>query len=316
MDKLRSMMVFEKVVAEGGFAAAARALDLSPAVVTRSITDLEDRLGVRLVQRTTRRMALTTAGEVYLDRVRAILGEIADAEETVHSQAQAMSGALRITALPGIATHLVAPAIARFRQLHPAVTIELHADTLAARGIESSDITLLSDQMKAPAEAVVRRVVETRSILCASPEYLHRRGHPASPAGLLHHDLIVLQLGSMGGGGWQLTDEADPARVEFVRAEPVLTCNDHEAALRSTLEGVGISSQTLPVASPLLRSGRLVRVLAPWVSERHTLLAAFANRRHMPARTRAFLEILVRFATQVQADGVREDAPAAEGARA
>src|SRR4051812_15856214 len=111
MDRLQSMRVFEQVVAEGGFAAAARKLDLAPAVVTRLVGDLEKHLGVRLLQRTTRRLSLTPAGEEYLARLRAILGDLAEAEAMAHAHSREMTGTVRVAALPGLATHVLAPAI-------------------------------------------------------------------------------------------------------------------------------------------------------------------------------------------------------------
>lgn len=300
MDKLRSMMVFDQVVAENGFAAAARKLDIAPSVVTRYIGDLEDHLGVRLLQRTTRRLALTPAGDAYLERVRGILAELEGADEVARSHAQEMSGSIRVMSLPGMATHLVAPAVAEFRRQHPKVTIDLRSDVLASRAIESNDITLLTDQVSLPVDAVVRRVVDTTSVLCASPEYLRHHGEPGTPQELQQHAVVRLSLPDVGTGPWRLIDETDARREELVSVEPVLICNDHEAVLRSTVEGAGISSQALQVAAPLLRSGQLRRVLAPWVAERYTLIAAFASRRHMPTRTRAFLEHLIHHAEQLK----------------
>ena len=301
MDKLRSMMVFERVVKENGFGACARKLDISPAVVTRLIGELEDHLGVRLLQRTTRRLALTPAGEAYLDRVRGILAELEDAEEAARSHAREMSGSIRVMSLPGLAAHLVAPAVAAFRRQHRMVTLDLCSDMLASRAIEANDITLLTDQVAVPNETVVRRVVETTSILCASPDYLQRYGEPRSPQDLQKHAVVRLSFPDVGSGPLRLIDESDPGREESVSVSPVLTCNDHEAVLRSTLDGAGISSQALQVAAPMLRAGRLQRVLAPWIAERFTLIAAFASRRHMPTRTRAFLDHLIHYAEQSKA---------------
>jgi DNA-binding transcriptional LysR family regulator len=300
MDKLRSMMVFEQVVAENGFAACARKLDIAPAVVTRLVGDLEDHLGVRLLHRTTRRLALTSAGEAYLDRVRGILADLEGAEEVARSHALEMAGSIRVSSLPGVATHLVAPAVAEFRRQHPKVTLELRSDVLAAHTIEANDITLLTDQFVVPSETVVRRVAETTSILCASPDYLGRHGEPRLPQDLQQHAVVRLVMPDIAAGPLRLTDETDPRRVEAVSVSPVLSCNDHEAVLRSTMDGAGISSQTLQVVIPMLRSGQLRRVLAPWISERYTLIAAFASRRHMPTRTRAFLEHLIHFAEQAK----------------
>ena len=243
MDKLRSMRVFEQVVAENAFAAASRKLDIAPAVVTRLIADLEDHLGVRLLQRATRRLALTPAGGAYLDRVRGILAEIEEAQEVARSHAQEMSGSIRVSSLPGMATHLVAPAVAEFRRQHPKIIIELRSDVLASHTIEANDITLLTDHVVVPSDSVVRRVVESTSILCASPDYLGRHREPRLPQDLRQHAVVRLSLPDIVSEPLRLIDETDPRREEAVSVSPVLICNDHEAVLRSTLDGAGISSQ-------------------------------------------------------------------------
>lgn len=297
MDRLQSMKAFEQVVVENGFAAGARKLGVSPSVVTRLIGDLENYLGVRLLQRSTRRLVLTPAGETYLTRVRGILGDIENAEEAVNSHAREMSGIVRVAALPGMATHLVAPAIAEFRRLHPKVTIEMHSDMQAYRGIEEHDLTLLTDHVPLPSGAVVRPVVTSESIFCASPDYLRRHGEPQAPQELLQHAYIRVMFPGLPSSAIRFVHEKEPGRMEEVGVVPVLCCNDHEAVLRSTVEGAGISSQALQVAAPLLRAGTLQRVLTPWLAERFTLLACFASRRHVPTRTRAFLDHLIRHAT-------------------
>jgi DNA-binding transcriptional LysR family regulator len=293
VDKLQSMKVFKQVVAENSFSAGARKLGLSPPRVTRLVKELEDHLGVLLLQRTTRRLALTAAGKTYLDHVRSILSDVDAAEQAAHSHVREMSGSIRLLSLPGAATHVVAPAIAEFRRRHPKVTIDLRSDVLAARDIEGHDITLLIDQALIPDDVVVRRVVDGHSILCASPDYIRRHGSPRTPQDLREHALVRLVLPGVASDRLTLVDESDGRRAETVDVSPALTCNDHEAAMRSTLEGAGISSQAIQVAAPMLRSGQLQRVLAPWISERFTLMATFASGRHMPARIRAFLDHLV-----------------------
>jgi len=292
------MTAFAQVVAEGSFAACARRLAVSPAMVTRLISELEDHLGVRLLQRTTRKLALTPAGEVYLDRVRSLLAELDAVEDVTRSHAAAMSGTIRVSALPGIVTHLVAPAASMFRHQHPHVRFELRSDPLAARSIEEHDMTLLTDQVDVRSEAVVRRVVSGTSILCASPGYLGRHGTPSGAQELSEHNLVRLSLAEGATDRLMLIDEAVPSRSERVCVSPVLICNDHEAVLGATLAGAGISSQALPVIAPMLADGRLQRVLSPWISECFTLVAAFSSRRHLPMRVRSFLDHLIHFSEQ------------------
>ncbi len=298
MDRLQAMRVFEQVVAESGFAAAARKLDLPPSTVTRLVKDLEDHLGVQLLLRTTRRVALTPAGEAYIERVRNILGELDEAEEAVGDHAHEMSGSVRVLALPGLSTHLLAPAAAAFRRRHPKVTIDLRSDMQPALGLEGHDIALLTDEAALPADAVVRPLMDSRWVLCASPAYLARRGEPREPHELPHHEWIRLALPRAAVGPLKLAHDANPARHKSIELEASLDCNDHEAVLRGTLEGAGISAQTLQVAAPLMRSGQLRRVLPGWNAGCFTMIAIFATRRHMPARVRAFLEHLLQATTK------------------
>jgi DNA-binding transcriptional LysR family regulator len=266
------------------------------------VQHLEDHLGVQLLRRTTRRLALTAAGQAYLDRVREILSDVEAADEAAHSHAREMSGMIRVLSQPGMPTHLATPAIAEFRRQHPRITVELSCDVLASRDIEDHDITLLMDHVALPGDAVVRHVLDSHSILCASPDYIHRHGAPATPQALQHHALVRFVLTGVASHAIRLLDLTDGTREQMVDVQPVLTCNDHEAVLRSTLEGAGISSQAMQVAAPLLRSGQLQRVLSPWISERCTLVAMYAGHRHMPARMRAFLDHLLQHARQAKAD--------------
>ena len=177
------------------------------------------------------------------------------------------------------------------------MTIELHSDVLAYQTIEGHDITLLTDHVPLPAGAVMRPVVHSESIFCVSPDYVRRHGVPHAPQELLQHAFVRVMLPGLPRSPVRFVHENEPDRLEEVAVVPVLCCNDHEAVLRSTVEGAGISSQVLQVVAPLLRDGRLQRVLTPWLAERFTLLACFASRRHVPTRTRAFLDHLVRHAT-------------------
>jgi len=258
MDKLQSMTVFDQVVAANGFAAGARKLGMSPPRVTRLIKDLEDHLGVQLLQRTTRRFALTTAGAAYLDRVRSILSDVDAAEEAALSHVREMAGSVRVQSLPGMPTYLVTPAIAQFRREHPSVTVELRSDVQASRNIEGHDITLLTDHVPLRSDAVVRRLVDSHSVLCASPDYVRRHGAPGAPQELPQHAFVRFVPPEEPPRPLDLVDESDPSRHQ--------------------------------------------RVLSPWICERSTLVATYASRRHMPVRTRAFLDHLLAHAQQAMAE--------------
>ena len=302
MDRLMSMRVFQKVIDEGGFAAAARALDLSPAVVTRLVADLEEHLGTRLLHRTTRRLSLSVAGEAYLGRVRAILQDIDEADRAVSCQTHELAGVLRILAPPVLATHVLAPLIAGFRQLHPKILLNIEVASFKEPPIEEYDITLLPTDDNFDGDVIARKVSSTEAILVCSPAYQKSRGTPFKPEDLAEHDILRLRSPDSRPQVWRLTNpEAADAAVD-VPVEPVLWVNHSDTLLRATLDGAGITSVALDLVAPYLMRGELLRVLRPWIAGRLTLYAALPSRQFMPERSRVFLEYLIE-QTRIQVNG-------------
>ena len=293
MDRLTSMRVFLRVVDEGGFAAAARALDMSPAVVTRLVADLEEHLGTRLLQRTTRRQSLTDAGEAYLDRVRHILQDLDDAHSLVSSQTKELSGTLRVLAPPVLATHVLAPLVASFHQRYPQIQLDIEVASHREPPVEAFDITLMGADADYDANVIARKVISTEAFLVASPGYLARRGAPATPQDLLQHDCLRIKPDTgMRSRLWRLfrADRDDEAIELDVR--PVLWANHTDTLMRAALDGAGITGSTVELAAPHLASGALTRVLAPWITGRFTLYAALPSRKFLPQRTQVFLDHL------------------------
>lgn len=293
MDRLQSMRVFQHVVDEGGFAAAARKLDLAPAAVTRLVGDLEKHLGVRLLQRTTRHVSLTPAGEAYLGRLRAILSDIDEADAMVHAHSREMSGTVRVLAPPVIATHILAPAIPGFQRQYPEILLDLHVEDVVDPSVEDYDLTIVTSIVTIHSSAVVRTIIDSEAVFCASPEYLLRHGEPATPDDLKHHRCLRLRTPGMRLRAMTLIDPTDHDRQREVEVPAVVSANHTDTLLRATVDGAGISSQPVDLIAPLLKSGSLRRVLAPWITNRITLLAALPSRKFMPARTRVLLEYLV-----------------------
>ncbi|QNP47822.1 LysR family transcriptional regulator [Diaphorobacter aerolatus] len=293
MDKLQAMHVFQTVVDEGGFAAAARALDMSPAGVTRYVSDLEASVGARLLQRTTRKVSLTEAGEAYIARVRHILNDVEDARAVAQAHTLEIAGVLRIAASPLLATHLLAPAIAGFRRLHPQVTFDVSVETAGhAHSVNEFDIRLLSAPPDFNGNLIARPIITAIGVLCASPEYLAERGVPLTPDDLKQHDCLQTRHPDRRVGVLELTHpEADGLTIE-VRVQPVLLVNFVDTVLRALLDGAGIGTQPMELVAPHLNKGRLVRVLAPWTTGQFTLYAALPSRKFLPARTHAFLDYL------------------------
>lgn len=295
MDRLLSMRVFRRVIDEGSFAAAARALDLSPAVVTRLVADLEAHLGTRLLQRTTRRLALTDAGAAYLERLRAILVDIDDAEAAVSADTRELAGQLHIAAPPLVATYLVGPLIAGFRRLHPAIRFELDVDPWDAPSVETHDITLMTTDEGYDASVVARRILTVEAVLVAAPSYLERRGEPQRPDELAQHECLRMRRPGLRPNVWRLSRAAAggaPDEVVDVPVTPMLWTNHSEALLRAAIDGAGIASTSLEIAAAHLAKGELVRVLRPWVVGRPSVYAALPSRKFTPRRVRAFLDFM------------------------
>lgn len=293
MDRLLSMRVFEKVVDEGGFAAAARALDMSPPVVTRLVADLENHLGTRLLQRTTRRLSLTEAGHAYLSRVRGILQEIDEAESIASAHTSELAGVLRLHAPPVLASYAVAPVIAGFRAEHPRIRIELDVESPRDLPIEDYDITLFGTEASFDANVVARTVVETETILVASPEYVKRHGAPTSPEQLSGHDLLRLVVPGARLRTIRCWRPGKPEAAVEVEVAPVFMANHTDTLLRAAFDGAGITSVSVDLAAPYLAGGQLVRVLHPWITGRLAMYAALPSRKFIPRRTQVFLDYLV-----------------------
>ena len=292
MDRLLSMRVFQKVIDEGGFAAAARALDMSPAVVTRLVADLEDHLGTRLLHRTTRRVSLSPAGENYLTRVRGILQDIDEAHSIASAQTSEPKGVLRVLTPPVLATFLLAPLIAEFRELHPKIRLHVEVDSHDELPIEDFDLTLLPTTDAFDADIVARKVSDTEAILVCSPEYIKRHGTPATPTELAQHELLRLRAQGMVQRLWRLRNSHTDEVFDLV-SEPSLWINHTETLLRATVDGAGITSVAVGLAAPFLARGELVRVLRPWITDRLSLYVALPSRKFMPERTRVFLEFFI-----------------------
>ncbi len=295
MDRLLSMRVFQRVVDEGGFAAAARTLDMSPATVTRLFGDLEQHLGVRLMHRTTRKLALTEAGESYLLRVRGILHEIDDAESAVGSSAQELQGTVHMLSSPVLATYFLAPQVVKWREQYPKVALEIVIDPFPQSRVEEFDVTLMAVDEGYDAAVVAKPLAHTEWIVCASPQYLRRRGIPLQPQDLHGHDYLKFSWQQAGGSGLRrlrlrpATGNAQPVEVDMAVA---LRSVSHDVLYRAALEGAGIAILSGMLVAPHLARGELVHLLPDWLYGRLTVYAAVPSRKLIPARTRAFLAFL------------------------
>jgi DNA-binding transcriptional LysR family regulator len=298
MDRLQSMRVFLRVAEDGGFAAAARRLDLDPAVVTRLVADLEKYLDSPLLQRTTRRVSLTPAGDEYLVRVRAILADIDEADASIRGQATELRGRLRVLSVSTIATHILAPALRDFLSRYPDIQVEIRTFDGGDPPLEDYDLTFVSARTALPTDIVARELAIGDFALYASADYLKRHGVPRTGADLARHRLLRQRLAGESLDRLRLFDP-DRHQEQEVEVTPALVTDSPAPLLNATLSGVGISSQGQTIGARYIAAGQLRRVLDPWITSRATLLAAYPSRRFLPARARVFLE---EIATAVQAN--------------
>lgn len=293
MDRLLSMRVFQKVIDEGGFAAAARVLDMSPAGVTRLVTDLEQHLGTRLIQRTTRRLALTDAGHAYLQRVRSILSEVDDAEAAASQSASELQGVVNIVAPPLFANYFLAPQIPQWLALHPKVAIHLHADPFPQNRVEEFDVAFMVVNEGFDASIVARPLAQTEYVVCASPAYLKRMGTPKAPADLAQHHYLRFPWQASSGhaarGMRLLRLDGSQSELE-VAMQVVFQAESYETLFAAAVAGAGIAALPRFPASNYFESGALMHVLPEWIFGRYTVFVALPTRKLMPARTRAFVD--------------------------
>ncbi len=300
MDRLHSMKVFQRVIDEGGFATAARALDMSPAGVTRAVAMLEDHLGVRLLQRTTRKLALTDAGEAYLWRVRSILHQVEDAESAAAEHTRELQGVIRVLATPVLASYFLSTRIATWHARHPQVLLDLAIDPFPQARIEEFDVTFLVVDEGFDGDIVARPLATTDWIVCASPEYLKRAGTPKFPEQLRDHTYLKFQWPQNSGHYGRQTRLQPVLGGDSVEVDlkPSLKTTSFDVLLRAALDGAGITFLSRLLVASHLERGSLVQLLPDWIFGRFTIYAALPTRKFMPARTRAFLDFLAEFAPQ------------------
>ncbi len=292
------MRVLARVADEGSFAAAARGLDMAPAVVTRVIAELEEQLGARLMNRTTRRLSFTEAGDDYLQRVRQILADVDDAAVRVGNATGEPRGQLRVLLPPSLAVHQVVKHLGAFQRQYPQVTVELHSPGPVETMDESYDLTILTSRVPLQGDFIARRLARTEVVLCASPEYLDVRGRPSHPHDLVDHDTLLpptteLQRGITFLAGGLGPDDAPAESVTMIPKRPVLTSSHIDTTYAGALHGLGIAGLPSFVLEDALLEHALERVLPMWRLFSITIWAAMPSRKHLPARTRVFLDFLV-----------------------
>ncbi len=290
MDVLAASRVFVQVVDSGSFARAAAALELSNAAVTRQVAALEAHLGARLLNRTTRRMSLTDAGEDFQQRARAILEQVAEAEAVAAQGTKNPVGLLRVSAPLSYGMSHLAPVLARFRQRYPQLRLDVDlSDRIVDLTHEGVDVALRVATRLAPG-VVSRRLAGLDVVVCAAPAYLRRRGTPRRPAELAAHDTLSFSY-LWAGDDWPFTDP--DGNHETVRVNSAVHSSNGELLRELAIAGGGIILQPRFIVEDALRAGALVPVLERYRTLDLNLYAVYLSRSYLPSRVRVFIDFLV-----------------------
>ncbi|QIM53111.1 LysR family transcriptional regulator [Hydrogenophaga crocea] len=290
MDRFQEMHVFAAVVDAGSFVAASDALGMSKAAVSRHVAELERRLGVRLLHRTTRRLSLTAEGETFHARCKAVLAEVDEAEAEITAGAGEARGTLRVNVPFSYGQQRLAPLWPRFMARHPALTLEV---TLSDRVVdlvdEGFDLAVRIAQL--PASTLIsRRLAGTRLLLCASPGYVAARGAPQHPADIARHDCIAYTLFS-SGDLWHFEGPDGPTAV---KVQGRLRSNNGDTCVQAALQGQGLILQPSFLVDPHLRSGALVALMPGWHAVELGVYAVYPTRRHVAPKVRLLIDFLAQ----------------------
>jgi len=287
----QEMQFFSALMRCGSLAAAARELQVSPPAVSKRLAALESRLGVTLLHRTTRRLALTPEGETYLAQARRILGEIDALERELHGARSEPSGLLRVNATLGFGRMHVAPAIASFVRAHPKVEVQLQLSVNPPPLTDDAFDVCVRFGEPPDARVIARLLAPNRRLLCAAPAYLQKHGTPRTPHDLAAHNIIAIRQGDEAFGLWRLRSGK---RSETVRVRGNLATNDGEIAVNWALAGHGIVLRAEWDIARYLRSGRLKQVLENWQAPPADIHAVYSVRHQATVRVRAFVDHLAQ----------------------
>ena len=288
-DEVAELQLFVDIVRAGNLSAAARALNSSPAAMSRGLTALESRLGVRLVTRTSRSFELTEEGQLFYERCARIVADIADAEAEASSKGTTVKGMLRIGAPMELGRRLVAPLVTEFRIKFPNVQVHL---VLSDSGLDVIDDGLdvaLRVGLPSDSSVIAKKILTAKRITCASPAYFKQHGVPSNPGDLLQHDCIRLVRGRRVMDAWVFQEQGKKFEVVV---NGTLTTTSGEVVHDWVRAGRGIALKADWDLQPELREGSIVPCLSDYWCDEIDLFALCANRQHLSPRIRAFLKFI------------------------
>ncbi len=289
MDRLKQIESFAAVATKGSLTAAALAEGVAPAVIGRRIDALEERLGVKLLVRTTRRITLTHEGSAFLEDCQRLLADLASAEASVSAGGVKASGHLRITAPAGFGRRHVAPLVPGFIAAHPDVSLSLNlSDRVVDIVNEGFDCAIRVGDL--PDSSLVSvRLADNRRLCVATPGYLQRHGAPAAPAELTRHHCLTLSSDASQTRGWAFRVDGE---VTHLRPSGPLDCSDGQVLREWCLQGLGIAWRSTWEVEDDVAAGRLLVVLEDYAAPPNGIYAVFPQRKHLPLRVRLWIDYI------------------------
>ena len=290
MSHTHELALMVELVRAGSMSGAARELGVTPAAVSKRLAQLERRLGVRLLRRSTRRIGLTAEGELYLENARRILGELDELDRLIAGRQAEPSGLLKVNAPLGFGRSYIAPAVALFYRRHPGVEIQLELTDRGADFVRDGiDLAIRFGDLP-DRRLIARKIAPNRRLVCAAPRYLDEHGRPDTPHDLLRHRCIVLRQNEEAYNLWRFS-RGDQS--ETVKVRGGLSSNDGEVTMTWGLAGLGILQRAEWDLARYLRSGRLEQVLPGYQLPPADIYAVFPERHHLSAKVRVFVDFLV-----------------------
>ena len=292
MKYVRNVVAFVRTVNEGSFSAAAASLGVSPAAVSKSVQNLEKGLGVRLLNRTTRRLALTEEGGVFFEHCRRAMLDLENAVDAVVEGGREPTGVLRVTSAVTFGRRHVLPLLAEFASLHPKVTLDVTLDDRFVDMIhEGFDVSVRID-IAPEGTLVADRLVPVQAVVCGSPDYLKRRAPIHRPKDLLKHDCIRFRsVGNRRVLQWEFQHDGKAFQLSVPGA---LVLNDPEGICDAVVDGRGLGQIPGFLAAPLISAGKLRPVLLDFLSQSRAVYVCHTTRRYMAPRIRAFIDFLAK----------------------
>jgi len=293
MSRLKQLETFVTVAARGGLTAAAKAQGVAPAIIGRRLDALEQRLCVKLLVRTTRRVTLTPEGSAFLEDCQRLLSDLANAEASVSAGGIKANGHLAITAPAGFGRRHVAPLVPQFRENHPDVTLSLSlSDRVVDLAAEGFDCAVRVGEMP-DSNLMSVRLADNRRLCVAAPAYLKRHGMPRHPQDLARFDCLTLSSDASQTRGWAFSVPQNGAReVVHLRPGGPLSCSDGEVLFDWCLSGCGIAWRSTWEVQAEVASGALVTLLEDYAAPPNGIYAVFAQRQHLPLRVRLWIDYL------------------------